>query len=253
MARNSPVRSDAPYREQRHDGKMSPCAGPPPSFARSASPRMPWRKPLRWEATWRSNRAHRSRTKPSSACGQADQRWPRRDGATRFTRSSQLIRWSRSSGNGPLDYAERTTISRPSSGWLPVEPLPEYYLVSVELRGDEVHWYLDHLYRLSDRRVLPIEPTTDALLHTLAHLPHGVELPNARDVAVGASDYVPPPDRDRDETERGDTGRSSPNCGLPDIGVYCACRGASVRAGWGGACVLVGWVRVVMWVFLVDW
>jgi hypothetical protein len=79
-------------------------------------------------------------------------------------------------------------------GLAPAEPLPDYYLVSVDLVGDEVHWYLDHVYRSSDRRVLPIEPTTDALLHTLAHLPHGVELPNARDVAAGASDYVPPPD-----------------------------------------------------------
>lgn len=79
-------------------------------------------------------------------------------------------------------------------GLAPAEPLPEYYLVSVDLQGDEVHWYLDHVYRSSDRRVLPIEPTTDALLHTLAHLPHGAELPNARDVAAGASDYVPPPD-----------------------------------------------------------
>ena len=137
---------------------------------------------------------HRSRTKPSSACGQADQRWPRRDGATRSTRSSRLIRWNRSSGNGPLGCAERTTISKPPSGWLPLSPFRSTTSCRSSLQGDEVHWYLDHVYRSSDRRVLPIEPTTDALLHTLAHLPHGAELPNARDVAVGASDYVPPPD-----------------------------------------------------------
>ena len=72
------------------------------------------------------------------------------------------------------------------------EPLPEYYVVSVDLEGEPVHWYLDHVYRSSDRRVIPIEPTVTAVLHALGHLPHGVELPHGRALAAAATDYVPP-------------------------------------------------------------
>jgi hypothetical protein len=73
------------------------------------------------------------------------------------------------------------------------EPVPDYYLVASDLEGDVVHWYLDHVYRLADRRVVPVATTVSAILRTVGRLPRGPELPLAPKLAEAARDYVPPP------------------------------------------------------------
>lgn len=79
-------------------------------------------------------------------------------------------------------------------GLLADAPLPDFYLVDPGITGSAAHWYLDHLAKLAPRRVVVVEPTEDALLSTISHLPYGNPLPKADEITASARTYVPLPE-----------------------------------------------------------